>query len=209
MEKNNIKGDKKMTLKIRIIIIAAALVGALLLCILINALIEGLPLRSDEYVTLPPVDKSELFDTYQEDFDIMEYDEYLGLDRNIYHDDKQTGVMQSVSYEKAIAHGEQFVLMYDVIIAIIEGDDEEYNSYMGDERLMKGEFTQQQLYDIKISPYSSAESDGNAEYVYKVTYRIHENNGTYRNTIGCDVSRPQYFYIDNSTGSLKVMKIVE
>ncbi len=183
--------------------------GCIAACVLVSALLESLPLSGDEYATLPPVSKSELFETYPEDFDIMEYEEYMGLDRNIYHDDKQTGVMQSVAYENAYAHGESFVLLYDVILAIIEGDNTEYNSYMGDERLKKGEFTQQQLYDIIISPYSSSESNGNEEHVYKVSYRIHENNGTYRNTIGCDVSRPQYFYIDNSTGNLKVMKIVE
>ena len=72
-----------------------------------------------------------------------------------------------------------------------------------------GEFTQQQLYNIKISLYSTSESNGCEEYVFKVTYCIHENNGTYRNTIESDVSRPQYFYIDNSTGSLKVMNITE
>ncbi len=195
--------------KKRIIIIALCLLGALLLCIALTAILNSLESGREEYETLPPVDPLMLYKPYPEDFDIMKYDEYLKLDRNIYHDDKQSGIMQSVEYGKASAHGESFVLMYDIMLSIIDGDHREYNSYMGNERLKKQGFTQQQLYDITISPYSSSESNGYAEYVYKVTYKIHENNGTYRDTIISDVSRPQYFYIDNSTGSLKVMKIIE
>lgn len=207
IEKNTFASAKKN--KRLAVTVAICLAGALLICILLTVLMQSLTFGGEEYETRPPVNPSKLHETYAEDFNIMEYEEYLGLDRNIYHDDKQSGVLQSVPYDKASTFGEPFVLMYDVILAIIGGDNVQYNSYMGAERLKTGEFTQQQLYNIKISPYSSSESNGCEEYVFKVTYCIHENNGTYRNTIESDVSRPQYFYIDNSTGSFKVMNITE
>ena len=208
MEEKNTKREYAKSKK-RVWIIIACLACAFMLCGIMIAIIEGFGSGKGEIETWGTIDPLKLHETYGEDFDIMEYEEYLGLDRNIYHDDKQSGVLQSVPYDKASTFGEPFVLMYDVILAIIGGDNVQYNSYMGAERLKTGEFTQQQLYNIKISPYSSSESNGCEEYVFKVTYCIHENNGTYRNTIESDVSRPQYFHIDNSTGSFKVMNITE
>lgn len=208
MEEQNTKREYAKSKK-RVWIIIACLACAFVLCGIMIAIIEGFGSGNGEIETWGTIDPLKLHETYGEDFDIMEYEEYLGLDRNIYHDDKQSGVLQSVPYDKASTLGEPFALMYDVILAIIDGDNSLYNSYMGAERLKMGEFTQQQLYNIKISLYSTSESNGCEEYVFKVTYCIHENNGTYRNTIESDVSRPQYFYIDNSTGSLKVMNITE
>ena len=208
MEEKNTKREYAKSKK-RVWIIIACLACAFVLCGIMIAIIEGFGSGKGEIETWGTIDPLKLHETYGEDFDIMEYEEYLGLDRNIYHDDKQSGVLQSVPYDKASTFGEPFALMYDVILAIIDGDNSLYNSYMGAERLKMGEFTQQQLYNIKISLYSTSESNGCEEYVFKVTYCIHENNGTYRNTIESDVSRPQYFYIDNSTGSLKVMNITE
>jgi hypothetical protein len=46
------------------------------------------------------------------------------------------------------------------------------------------------------------------EYVYKVKYKIHENNGTYRNDILSDASRDQYFVINDSSGEMLVMDII-
>ncbi len=196
--------DKKKPL-----IIAACLAGALVLCAVLIAILESVGEGDIEYETYPPLPDNKLYETYPEDFDIMEYEEYLSFDRNIYRNDTNTGVTVSVDREQAAKYGEDFLLLYDVIIAINEGDRDSYNSYMGNARLEKGEFTQQQIYDILITPYSSSEEKGYEEITYKVTYRIHENNGTYRNTIESDKSRPQYFIINNSSGEFKVADILE
>ena len=85
---------------------------------------------------------------------------------------------------------------------------------MGSKSLKKSAFTQQQIYDIEISQYSkqslSDKKNGEyTEYVFEVKYKIHENNGTYRNTIQSDVSRPVYFVINDSSGDMLVMDMIE
>lgn len=195
--------------KKRVWIIIACLLGVLVLCGIMIAIIETVESGEGEFETWGAIDRDKLHGTYGEDFDIMEYDEYLGFDRSIYLDDRQTGVKESVPQDQASLHGKAFEVVYSVLRAINEGDCDTYNSYMGKDALKKGEFTQQQIYDITISPYSSSEEGGIEEYIFKVTYKIHENNGTYRNTIESDTSRPQYFYVNNSSGEFLVVKIVE
>ena len=194
-------------------IIIASMIGALVLLALLVWLLESVAGDGGERETLPPVDPLKLHETKEEDFDIMEYDEYLDLDRNVYLNDKHSGVVQSITEEDCDDHGAGLGVLYRVLMAIQAGDHVEYNYYMGEKFLKKNSFTQQQIYDIEISPYSSGtvKGDGGSydEYIFKVTYRIHENNGTYRNTIESDVSRPQYFIINDSTGKLLVMDIVE
>lgn len=208
MEEQNTKNKISKSQK-RVWIIIACLLGTLVLCGIMIAIIEAVESGEGEFETWGAIDPLKLHETYGEDFDIMEYDEYLGFDRNIYLDDKQTGVKESVSDEQASLHGKGFEVVYFVLRAINEGDCDTYNGYMGKDALKKGDFTQQQIYDITISPHSSSEGGGVEEYIFKVTYKIHENNGTYRNTIESDTSRPQYFYVDNSSGKFLVVKIVE
>lgn len=208
MEEQNTQ-NKNSKSKKRVWIIIACLVGVLVLCGIMIAIIESVESGEGELETWGAIDPLKLHETYGEDFDIMEYDAYLGFDRNIYLDDKQTGVKESVPQDQASLHGKAFEVVYYVLRAINEGDSETYNAYMGSDTLKKGEFTQQQIYDITISPHSSSEDGGIEKYIFKVTYKIHENNGTYRNTIESDSSRPQYFYVNNSSGEFLVVKILE
>lgn len=213
MNEINEKVKRKTDPKRMVKIIIASMIGVIALLALLIWLLNSLMGEDTEYETLPPVDPSKLYETKDENFDIMEYEEYLALDRSIYLNNKGSGVIQSVSEDDCDLHGEGFSILYRVIVAINEGDHVTYNHYMGKSALKKDEFTQQQIYDIEVSPQSSGSvsEDGAAyeEFVFKVTYRIHENNGTYRNTIESDVSRPQYFIINNSTGEFKVMDIIE
>ncbi len=212
MEEKNQAAQNKSNKK-AIIIIIACLVGALILCAALIAIIDSIETGGDEFETYPPLDPLKLHETYDEDFDIMEYDEYLALDRTVYLNNKQTGVTQSISEDMVSLQGEGFAVVYYVLQAIIEGDCDEYNRYMGTRSLKKDEFTQQQIYDIEISPESNEDvsESGRAyeKYIFKVTYRIHENNGTYRDNIESDAARAQYFVIDDRTGEFLVTEILE
>jgi hypothetical protein len=94
----------------------------------------------------------------------------------------------------------------------MHGDVDTYNSLVAESE-QREDFTQQQLYDIKITKESeeniTTENGVCVRYRIKVEYKIHENNGTYRNTIESDVSRPQIFIVNDSTGEFKVMDIIE
>lgn len=215
MENTENRKREPMSPKKKVKIIIAALIGMLVLCAVLVAVLNALDGRNkgDERETLPPIDEWLLHETYDEDFDIMEYEEYLELDRNIYLNNKSSGVMQSVSDDDKDLFGEGFSVIYRVIEAIREGDNITYNRYMGADFLKKKDFTQQQIYSITVVPESSGgvNEDGTVynEYIFTVTYRIHENNGSYRNTIESDVSRPQIFIVNDITGEFKVMDIIE
>ena len=201
--------QKKKTL----LIIIAIGIAAFVLCGAIVALLENSVGRGN-LGDVETIDPWLLDETKPEDFDIMEYEEYLELDRTVYRNDKKSGIRVSVSPDEYDIYGEQFELVCLVLESVIAGDSQTYNSYMGDKSLRKTSFTQQQIYDIEISPYSTETYTGKnnleyIEYVFEVRYKIHENNGTYRNTVDSDMTRPLYFVINDSSGSLLVMDIIE
>ena len=158
------------------------------------------------------VDPSKLHETKEEGFDIMEYEEYLNLNRTILLCEKDSGVSYSLDESNYTIFGIEVELTYEIIEAIISGDCDEYNEYVHTDVEHSESFTQQQLYDIVITREgeSSVSNNGNSytEYVVMVEYKIHENNGSFRADIESDASKPQYFVINNSTGEFLVMDIV-
>lgn len=206
------KSKKKgLSLKNKVIIIIAALLAALAVCGIIITLIQ--PKGNDDTgrKVYPPIDEALLSDTKPEGFDIMEYDEYTEKhDISIYYD--KNNIKESVSPNIAHNYGEAFAVVYNVITAIREGDAERYNTYMGKKEFKKESFTQQQIYQITIKFVSVSSDDEEVPYdkvIFDVEYKIHENNGTYRNNIESDASRPIYFIVDNSSGEMLVTDMIE
>lgn len=206
IEKNELK-NKNFTSKI--IIISIALVAVLILGVLISEIVSNSSKKSEkEEIT---VDPSKLAETKEDGFDIMEYDVYLNLNRTIMFYEKDSGVSYSVDSNSCKGLGEDVELVCKLIDAIIAGDDYTYNNLVYDESKHIENFTQQQVYDILVSRESveQVNSEGKlyTEYIVMIEYKIHENNGTFRRDIESDVSRPQYFVINNSTGAYKIMEI--
>lgn len=195
--------------KIIIISVFAASLVLLLICSLIPGLLKndngGKPDR-EEYT----VDPSKLADTKEEDFDILEYEEYLKYDRTIQYC-YTTGVQVSVNDKTLSNYDASFRLIYELIGTLIAGDSDAYNELVHEDVGHFDSFTQQQVYDVVITKYSEStkqsETGSYSEYVYVVEYKIHENNGTYRKDIESDANRPQYFVINDSTGELLIMDI--
>ena len=193
----------------KIIAASIILVSTLLLIVVLGTVIANLTNKgADEEIT---VDPSNLAETKEEGFDIMEYDEYLNLNRVIMFSDKNSGVAYSVDESNYKGVGADVELVYELINAVISGDSNTYNSFINDESKHIDGFTQQQIYDVEISRQSEEfiNNEGKiyTEYVVIVNYKIHENNGTFRKDIESDVSRPQYLVINNSTGEFKIMDI--
>ena len=177
---------------------------------IVIAVLENLVGSSKEAETYGTVSPELLDETKDEDFDIMEYDGYLSLNRTVMY--KESGVTVSVSEDSLQNYDYGFRVIYEIFDTLIAGDWESYNLLVS-EKLQKKSFTQQQIYAVVITKYSFGDvSDKNgvySEYVYKVEYKIHENNGSFRNDIVSDASRPQYFVVNNSSGSYRLEKIVE
>ena len=199
------KTSKSFVIKVIIAIIALVLISSM---IIIIGERSGAREKTEEIT----VDPSKLAETKEEGFDIMKYDEYLALNRTVMFYEKDTGASYSIDNTNYWGFGEDVKLIYELIGAIIAGDSYRYNELVHEEAGQIDSFTQQQIYDIAITreERSNVNSDEAVytEYVLRVEYKIHENNGSFRRDIESDASRPQYFVINNSTGTLMVMDIV-
>lgn len=105
--------------------------------------------------------------------------------------------------------GNEVLLVYRVLEAVRAGDATLYNSFFSDFYLRvvgeKGAFTQQKLYDIKIQYLKTVQEEdvGNLT-VFRVAYKIMDNNGTYRNDVASDEIRFVYFNVRTYGGRLEV-----
>ncbi len=176
-----------------------------------RGLLGGLFVPEQESETQKPI---KFHEVYPDAFNIFEYDEYMGLDRIIYYCDPQMGTEEGVAEKDASSYGEVFEILYKMINAAIRGDHKEYNRYLGGKQAEEAhEFTQQQIYNIKLTHHSikSVTSDNGKVYqeqVYIVEYMINENNGTFRDDIGSNESRKQYYVFTDESGEFKLMDIV-
>ncbi len=195
----------------RIIFIVFSITVAVLVVLAVVVGLLELGDTGPDVETWGTVDPSLLHETKDEDFDIMEYDEYLSLNRTITYFESNMTV--SVDDSTVGNYDEGFQLMYELIKCMIAGDHEGYNFYVFPKDEQEGPFTQQQIYDVVLARHSYTQKSGDSgsytEFVYKLEYKIHENNGTFRNDIESDASRPQYFVINDSMGDMMVMDIIE
>ncbi len=209
----NEKNPPLIKSKKKLIIIIGVGISLLLLIAVITAVLESGIFEEDTAKPYPPLDPSLLADTKDEDFDIFEYKDYLNYNRVVMLTDKNTGVTESIDDETYKNHGEAIVLIYEMLQAIIRGDSEAYNSMVSSSVGHYESFTQQQLYDMRITREShttmKSKNGTYTEYVFTLEYKIHENNGTFKNNLLPDYARPHKIVINDSTGKLLVMDIIE
>ena len=208
---------KSQKLKRNIIIVFSSMVIFMAICIAIPNIVDLNSLfgqdKSQENGTSSGKNNTIIFhETKNPEFNIFEYEEYLGLDRNIYYADG-SGLKESIEESKSKNYGDGFAVVYNVILAIMNGDAETYNNYIGKDELKKDEFTQQQLYEIVItkdsqSGQTSASGKIYNQYTFTVEYMIHENNGTFRTDFGSDEIKKQYFVVTNQSGKYLVDNII-
>ena len=201
---------KKLSSKKKLTIVIVALLSILLFSVFALYI-----LRQDdtpEYYLPEPSDGP--FAEVDWNEDIMSDPEYLALgDRlSVYADIPPFGRYPMTSGED-ISLGEEAALLYKVIESIRAGDAELYNSYFSDfyHRIAgeKQSFTQQKLYDIEIKYVKTVEDDNaGVQKVFRVAYKIMENNGTYRNDIASDEMRYVYFYVRAFSGRFEVYSMV-
>lgn len=205
--RRRLDGKKKL-----IIIAASAFCLLLLLSLLVFLLRDGNE-ENDERETFPQLSLSQLYETKEEGFDIMEYDKYLSRNRTVMFYDVQSGVTLSIDDATYKNYGDGVALMYEMIGAVIAGDSDTYNSMLGQSVAHYESFTQQQLYDIRITKESQTvieDEDGNyTEYVFTLEYKIQENNGTFKDNLLSDTSRPHTVIINDSEGELLIMDIID
>ncbi len=137
----------------------------------------------------------------------IEADEaYLSLDRGFYY------VASEGSYEFKSAITDKNVTDYNravqllvrLVQAAIAGDTDGYNACFSPEYIDASgrfaAFTPQKIYDICIRRYmisagSQAPAGYDEVYVYGLTYKIKDNNGSLRKDMGSDASHEQFITV--------------
>ena len=192
-------------------VVVLVVLGALLVVSLLGTALdpEALLARwfSDDAMKKPlefyPVD---------EQLNIFEDDEYASLDSRVFYTDPATGETYSIEPEELALCEEAVKLFYDYFETVIRGDAFGYYRFFTDSYLMSdkaqlpGNFTMQMIYDIRIEPRPEYDEDG--ESAYLVEYKIHKNNGTFRDDVESDAAKAQLIYLCEEQGQLLISRIV-
>lgn len=170
----------------------------------------------EETKKLPP--SSINFATPDFEYDIMEDEDYLQLNRRIYIHDARSGQTEELTDKNLPGYGEGAAVLRQMIQAVINGDADAYNALFSSNYYENHDpeppFTMQRLYDIKLTKVSetpvSGEKGKYTQYEFEVEYKIRLNDGTYRTDIGHDESKKQYFVLSDSvTGEVLIDQILE
>lgn len=164
-----------------------------------------------------PTNQTIVFVTPDYEENIYDDTYYMGLDRNIYICDINTGMTESLEPEDYASYGKGVKFMSDFVGIIISGDAKSYNACF-DKKCFDNEmaeekeaFTMQKLYNIKITRISEEDVTDNGEnytkYEFALEYMIRHNNSTFRRDIGSDASKMQYIILTDRTGELLIEEI--
>lgn len=124
---------------------------------------------------------------------------YMRMDRDMYY--KNAEVKISVTEDNYSSQPPAVQFMYDIIQHIINGEYEEYNGIFIDEYIknagddLRETFTMQKLYNIEVEVLQLWEADNVTYTDFKVGYMIKNNNGTFRNDLPDEMSRPVVYRI--------------
>ncbi len=141
---------------------------------------------------------------YEADYskNIFDDAEYMSCGRSIKYRDENTEYVLTKENSAEISPSAAF--FYNYINCIINGDYESYPSYFTEDYRkdenahLPEQFTMQGLYDIHIDlhqPASTVKLDGGEVFreIYEVSYRIFQNNGTFRDDILPEETRTLVF----------------
>lgn len=147
--------------------------------------------------------------------DIMENEEYLGLNRHVEYcaDPSGYGMTTSITDENREEYDDSVLFLYDYMQTIIKGDAVAYNKMFNakyfEDNEQKDAFSQQMLHEIKIRFLSESKQGEERLITYRLEYMIHRNDGTFRRDIGSDASRPQDITVRVGTdGKILIERLV-
>ena len=132
---------------------------------------------------------------------IFENQDYLALNRFVYYCDDPTGYglttqitdEDRMSFDAEVRFAEEYlnILTYGDAFALRSMCTE---TYLKEHSIP--DFTQQMVYESRIVYYSAeGQKDGSRLVTYRLEYKIHENNGTYRRDVGSDSAKPEYLVL--------------
>ncbi len=154
------------------------------------------------------------FDWYEADYDedIFQNEDYVKLTEYGFILYTDGSVTIGIERENSKNYGDDVEFMVDYLYSIIEGDHEKYNSFFSDSyyknHQKKDRFTMQKIYNVSLEKELVTKKDtGETEYTFILSYKILENNGTFRNDIG-DGSKRQYITFTDRDGVYLIDSVI-
>ena len=147
------------------------------------------------------------------EFDIFSDEEYLDLDRYIKYSDDGFSTVSLVNDNAFKNAGKIAIFWGEYFDSVIYGDYDKYNSFFTESYIAdkgkKEKFTMQMLYNIEVVKLREYEDGESTVYEFEVRYAIRHNNGTFRDDIESDATRPQiYQLIQNSNTNIIKINII-
>ena len=153
------------------------------------------------------------FDFYSENYDenIFEDAEYLALNHIISY--KNGPVTISVLPEEYYSVDPVLYFISELLEDLKNGKYDEYPIYFTDNYKNKNtlpeKFTMQRIYNVTIEKISEGRGEnGEAQLVYMLDFMINKNNGSLRNDMDSDSSKPWYLSIVNINGNYLIDNII-
>lgn len=188
------KKAKKKKMLIAIIVIS-------LLAVISYVLLENPQIfekQEKQKITSMYSDKLYSYNFYPTDYnlDITKDEVYMDLDRSVHYKVGNLSVL--VLREEVDDYNDAVRFFYDYFDTIMAGDAETYNTYFTDRYYEYYEpysrFAPQMIYAIEVEQLSeTANEDGTTSWTFDVTYKIHRNDGTFRNDLDSDASKTLYY----------------
>ncbi len=167
------------------------------------------PEKQEEIIGMYGSTQQHLYYPIDYDIDIMTEKEYLELDRNIYY--KKGAETVALSVTDYDTYTDDVLFFIDYFDLATKGLYNEYNALFSENYYKSNEpyysFTQQMIYDINIEKLGQESSDAKEYYYFNVSYRIHKNNGTFRNDIDSDGSKTLFFTLVEENGTILIDSI--
>jgi len=166
----------------------------------------------DQDVTSMYSDKIVSYDFYPTDYtlDVTADEEYMSLDHSLYY--TFGNETMGLTPEEYADYGPAVSFFGNYFQTIIAGDAETYNTFFTDNYYKTNKpyamFAPQMLYDMRIVKLrEEAKDDGTTIYAFNVEYKIHRNDGTFRNDMGSDASKVLYYELIGYNNVVKIDRI--
>ncbi len=202
MSKNNLKRKKNM--KAAVIIFFSVLVIFLILNFVdFDQIFKSSGKSGRGFVFLEP-DYS---------VDILKDEEYLAKNRNIRYTDGAVSIL--IDDGDYLRYSGVLDMLSRYIDSIINGDAAAYAAFYSIDFRKKTElpreFTMQRLYEInieKLSEEGGEDTDGEYKiHLYRMSYMIMKNDGTFRRDMGSDALKPQDLTIFEQEGEFEIRAV--
>lgn len=133
------------------------------------------------------------------------------LDKNRYLTYVDNGMAITITDGKYNEFGDTVEFMADYFDTLMHGDAEALNGFYADSYFEENDrfeaITMQKIYDMRMEYIKSTDVGSTTAYVYKITYKILENDGTFRDDMVSDAERPQFYTLVDDGIAIKITDV--